>query len=124
MALLLTPPLKVRASQIFSRGFIISQKKSKVCSGVLLFFKNRIHFGYLFGPLFESFFSVFPCKTAKIPPKIFARFARMVELFLKFSQFLFHGRVISEILPILEIHGKVDGGVNFISMVMQCTKTQ
>ena len=41
----------------------------------------------------------------------------MVELFLKNSQFLFHVRVISEILPILEIHGKVDGGFNFNTMV-------
>ena len=41
----------------------------------------------------------------------------MVELFLKFSQFLFHGRVISEILPIVEIHGNVEGGVNFNTVV-------
>ena len=65
MVLLLTPPHKVRASQIFSRGFIISQKIWNVSFGVLLFSENFADFGH-FSDTFWIIFEAFPpCKTAK-----------------------------------------------------------
>ena len=67
------PPLKVRASQIFSRGFIISQKFWNVSFGVLLFSENFADFGH-FSDTFWIIFEAFsPCKTAKSAHFFFAR---------------------------------------------------
>ena len=82
---------------------------------VELFPKNLANLGPRFGPLFWRFPLVKQLKY----PKFFSRASRAgLSYFQNFPNSQIHGRVISEIPPILEIHGKVDGGgVNFISMV-------
>ena len=70
------PPLKVRASQIFSRGFIISQKFWNVSFGVLLF-SEISQISDTFRTLFGSFSKHFPLvKQQKVPNFFRARVAR------------------------------------------------
>ena len=82
-----TQRVKVRADPISKRGFIFSRNLSlktgfyffQEISAIFLFFpENLTNFVALFEPLLDPFLSVSPCKTPKIPPKIFARFARKV----------------------------------------------
>ena len=76
MVLLLPPPLKVRASQIFSRGFIISQNFWNVSFGVLLF-SEISQISDTFRTLFGSFSKHFPLvKQQKVPIFFRARVAR------------------------------------------------
>ena len=74
--IVINPPHKVRASQIFSRGFIISQNFWNVSFGVLLFSENFADFGH-FSDTFWIIFEAFPpCKTAKSAQFFRARVAR------------------------------------------------
>ena len=66
------PPLKVRASQIFSRGFIISQKIWNVSFGVLLF-SEISQISDTFRTLFGSFSKHFPLVKQQKVPIFFAR---------------------------------------------------
>ena len=111
-------PFKVRASQIFSRGFIISQKIQNLRFRVLLFFKNRSILGTFWTPFLDPFLAFSPCKTAKIPPKMFARFARRVLLFLENFPKFPPGFIISQTFSKVSARGKMEGGFNNNSMVV------
>ena len=74
---------------------------------VELFPKNLANLGPRFGPLFWRFPLV---KQLKYPQQISRASRAGLSYFQKNSNSQIHGTIISEILPILEIHGNVEGG--------------
>ncbi len=86
---------------------------------VELFPKNLANLGPRFGPLFDDFPFV---KQLKYPQFVSHASRAGLSYFQKFPNSQIHGRVISEILPILEIHGNVEGGFNLNTVVVPFTR--
>ena len=120
----INPPLKVRADPISKRGFIFSRNLSNLKTGFYFFQKSQQSF-YFFqkispivwhflDPFWTPFLAFSPCKTPKIPPKIFARFARRVY---------FPSNLKSGFYFFPEISAISDSGFYFFQKSHQCFKS-